>query len=155
MDSTSARAGQGTASASRNLWIGASLAVFVAVVLSFGVIPTVKADLIFHATPKKAALVLWFVTVINLALAVLLSWAAMQATQSRPAARRLLGWWGIASLLLAFLLVDPAFAYFEHDTTAMKRAGILLLLCAVAELLGAGLALFTRARKSGAQSMPP
>jgi len=154
MNSILIRDGKRVTLAPRNFWIGATLVVAVAMILAAGVVPLVRADRVFHATPQMAALVLWIVVGFNLVLAALLAWAALGSARRDPMAINLLGWWAVLSLILVLFLLDPAFGYVEHDNAEMKRAATLLFLCAAIEALGATLALFTLLGAKWAQLAP-
>lgn len=134
------RKDQGRAPLARSYWLGAAFFTVVALILATAVVPLVRADHVFHATPGQAAITIWVMIGCNLMLAARLVWAALRADRPGPTATRLLGWWAGLSLLLALLLLDPAFGYFEHNDPAMKRAALLLFLCVAIEALGATLA---------------
>ncbi len=131
-------------------WAGATIAVAVALVLAASVIPVVRADHVFHATPRQASLVLWLVVGANLLLAGGFGWLAVR----RAGSPRVLGWWAVCSMILAFELMDPALGYYEHDNAALRRAATLLFLCAAAELTAAALAAFAWSRTRQVPSIP-
>ena len=101
----------------------------VALVVTAGVVPPVKADTFWGAAPERAVPVLWWGVALSVLTAMLLVFIAIRATDRTRLSHAALG-------TLAFLLIPPAFAYQSHGP-AMQTASILLFLCAASELFAA------------------
>lgn len=114
----------------------ALLLAVVALAVATGVIPMVKGDTQFGATPEKAVPAFWFTVGVNLLGAAALWRLTFRPAGRSPGAAFVLRFGAFVALLLAIALVDAAAAYGGHGPT-MRTATILLFGCAAAEAAAA------------------
>ncbi len=124
------------------LLICAALLVAVALVLAAGVIPPVKAATFPGATPESAVPAFWVNVVLSLLTATVLGFIAIRTKGRSRISTTGLVLLAFLVLLLAFALVDAAFAYNSEGPT-MQTAAILLFICSAADLLAAVLVITT------------
>jgi len=117
--------------------------VSVALALALGVIQSVKAEVERGATPEKAVLAFWVNIGLNLLAALALFLIALRSRGLSWISRSGLVVVGLVVLLLGLALADAGSAYQSHGL-AMQSASMLLIICAVADLL-AGVLVFVAA----------
>jgi hypothetical protein len=122
----------------RILLTSAGLFVAVALVVAAGVIPPVKADIFFSATPQRAVVAFWGNVAFNLLAAAVLVFIALRARGRSRLSTTVLGLLAFLALLLALALTDAAFAFQAHGP-AMQTVRILLFICSVTDFLSAAL----------------
>lgn len=117
----------------RSLLAGAAVLTGAALVLAFGVMPLVKADLSPMATPHQAVAGLWVTVAFSLFAAAVLAFVALRAAGRDRISTGILGVPAFLAFLLTFALFAPAAGFLGHGP-AMRTASILLFLCAAVDL---------------------
>ena len=122
----------------RLLQSSAGLFVLIALIITAGVIPAVKADTFPLGTPERAAIAFWFMVGINLLAATVM---AVMGTRNNIPSRIMtivLGLMTVVTLLCAIAFTDAGFAFQSHGP-AMQFATLLIFFCLVIDLIIVGL----------------
>jgi hypothetical protein len=116
----------------RSLLGGAAVLTVAALVLAFGVIPLVKADLSPMAIPHQAAAAFWVTVAFSLFAAAVLAFVTLRAAGRDRISTGILGVPAFLAFLLTFALFAPAAGFLGHGP-AMRTASVLLFICAAAD----------------------
>jgi len=95
----------------RFLYVGTSLVILVALILSFFVIPQVRMDTSPYATPEIAILALWILVVIQMLIVAALIYTIKFSYRKGHFKNGFLLIAGVVLILLSLMLIDGAFAY--------------------------------------------